>query len=72
MFLQRLPRDIRVLLTHEDHSNLQLLAAKADRLDAFGGKNDTVTAAVDNTQEDLVAALPGRNKQHQRGNNKQN
>ena len=72
LFLQRLPRDIRVLLTHEDHSNLRLLAAKADRLVAFGGKHDTVAAAVDDTQEDLVAALPGRNKQHQRGNSKQN
>ena len=71
LFLQRLPRDIRVLLTHEDHSNLRLLAAKADQLVAFSGKHDTVAAAVDSPQEDLVAALPGRNKQQQRGNNKQ-
>ena len=75
LFLQRLPRDIRVLLTHEDHSDLRLLAAKADCLVAFGGGTDTVaadTAAFD-PQESLVAALPGKNKhiQQQRSNKQQ-
>ena len=65
LFLQCLPRDIRVLLTHEDHSKLRLLVQKADQLVALGSKHDTVTAAVDTTQEDLVAAIPGRNKQQQ-------
>ena len=46
LFLQRLPRDIRVLLNHEDHGNLHLLAAKADQLVAFGGRTDTVAAAT--------------------------
>ena len=32
LFLQRLPREIRVLLSHEDHSNLRVLAARADRM----------------------------------------
>ena len=30
LFLQRLPSYIRVLLTHEDHTDLRLLAAKGD------------------------------------------
>ena len=32
LFLQRLPSEIRVLLTHEDHTDLRRLAAHADRL----------------------------------------
>ena len=36
LFLQRLPRDIRVLLTHEDHSDLRRLASHTDQLIAFG------------------------------------
>ena len=67
LFLQRLPRDIRVLLTHEDHTDLRRLAAHADRLVAFGGRTDTVTAAVELSQEELVAAVPGRNKQQRGG-----
>ena len=66
LFLQRLPSNIRVLLTHDDHSNLRLLAAKADHLVAFGGQSDTVAATEEVQQEDLVAALPSKNK-HQRG-----
>ena len=37
LFLQRLPRDIRVMLTHEDHGDLRRLAGKAEQLVAFGG-----------------------------------
>ena len=48
LFLQCLPRDIRVLLTHEDHRNLRLLA------------NANATAVGD-FQTDPVAALPGKN-----------
>ena len=74
LFLQRLPRDIRVLLTHEDHGDLLRLAVKADQLVPFGGRTDTVaaTAAAD-AQDSLVAALPGKNKhnQHQRNNKQQ-
>ena len=75
LFLQRLPRDIRVLLTHEDHGDLRRLAAKADQLVAFGGRTDTVATATADTdsQDSLVAALPGKNKnnQHQRNNKQQ-
>ena len=38
LFLQRLPREIRVLLTHEDHPDLRRLAAHADSLVVFGGR----------------------------------
>ena len=51
-FQQRLPRDIRVLLTHEDHSDLRCLASHADRLIAFGSRQDTVAAAISTTQEE--------------------
>ena len=74
LFLQRLPRDIRVLLTHEDHSYLLLLVAKADCMVAFGSRTDTVaaTTAADDPQDSLVAALPGKNKHiQQQRNNKQ-
>ena len=50
LFLQRLPRDIRVLLTHEDHTDLRGLAAHADRLVAFGGRMDTAATAVETSQ----------------------
>ena len=74
LFLQRLPRDIRVLLTHEDHGDLCHLGAKADQLVAFSGRTDTVaaaTAAAD-SMDSLVAALPSKNKHNQhRRNNKQ-
>ena len=67
LFLQRLPSHIRVLLTHEDHSNLRLLAAKADQLVAFGGQSSTVAAATEMSQEDLVTALPAKGKQMKAG-----
>ena len=52
-----------MLLTHQDHTDLRRLAAHADRLVVFGGRTDTVVAAVETSQEELVAAIPGRNKQ---------
>ena len=56
LFLQRLPREIRVLLTHEDHSDRPRLAAHADRLVAFGSCQDKVAAALGFPQEVVVAA----------------
>ena len=60
LFLQRLPSHIRVLLTHENHADLRLLAAKADRLVAFGGHSSTAAAAVKTPQEDLITAIPAK------------
>ena len=73
LFLQRLPREIRVMLTHENHSNLHRMAAYADRLVAFGGRQDTVATAVDLQQEDVVAAIQHKGKQEPKnqGKNKQ-
>ena len=67
LFLQRLPSHIRVLLTHENHADLRLLAAKADRLVAFGGHSSTVAAAVETPQEDLIAAIPAKARQQRGG-----
>lgn len=70
LFLQRLPREMRVLLSHDDHSDLRLLAAKADRLLAYSGRQShDVVAAVpgEDRQEDMVAALRPRHQQQGRG-----
>ena len=67
LFLQRLPSHIRVLLTHKNHADLRLLAAKADRLVAFGGHSSTVAAAVETPQEDLIAAIPAKARQQRGG-----
>ena len=71
LFLQRLPREIRVLLTHEDHSDLRRLAAHADQLVAFGGRSDLVAAVdISQEQESTVAAMKGfkpKHKGNQRG-----
>ena len=71
LFLQRLPRDIRVLLTHEDHTDLRRLAAHADRLVAYGGRTDTVAAAVDAAQEDTVAAVKNFKQKNNNSRNNQ-
>lgn len=50
LFLQRLPRELRVLLASEDHEDLRLLAAKADQLLAFSSRQaHEVVAALDHT-----------------------
>ena len=62
-----------MLLTHQDNSNLRLLAAKADRLFAFGGRTDTITSAtaVDSSHDNLVASLTKKNKPQQQKNKRQ-
>ena len=73
LFLQRLPKEIRVLLTHEDHSDLRRLAAHADRLVAYGGRQAgsvCAAAAAVEQPEGLVAAIGGK-KQQQHKRNKQ-
>ena len=71
LFLQRLPKEIRVMLTHEDHSDLHRLAAHADRLVAFGGRQDIVAATVEQPQqEEIVAAIQHRGKQQNKNRGK--
>ncbi len=45
-FLQRLPSELRVLLAHEDHSDLRRLAAMADHKLSYSSQQSTVTSVV--------------------------
>ncbi len=59
LFLQRLPREIRVLLADDDHADLRTLADKADRLHALHAKQShDCVAAVD--ESEVVAAVDKR------------
>ena len=70
LFLQRLPREIRVMLSHEDDSDLRRLAAHADRLIAFSGQQDTVACATELPQDDVVAAIQQKSKQQSRNHDR--
>jgi hypothetical protein len=64
LYLQRLPREIRVLLSEDDPANMRAIAEKADRLIAMHmpQSHDTcVAVAAEETYEDadVVAALQG-------------
>jgi hypothetical protein len=79
-FLQRLPREIRVLLAQDDLSNMAALAEKADQLIALHQPqhHDTVAAvapseqqaAADTTEEDAVAAVGGKKDKGKRSKKK--
>jgi hypothetical protein len=71
-FLQRLPREVRVLLAHEDHSDMRKLAEKADGLLALHQPQiheltavAATTAAAIPDEDGTVAAAAG--KQPQKG-----
>ena len=70
LFLQRLPREIRVMLSHEDHSDLCCLAAHADCLIAFSGRQDTVACTTELPQDDVVAAIQQKSKQQSRNHDR--
>ena len=55
LFLQRLPSELRVLLTHEDQSDLRQLAARADQFQAYQRRQAHELVAV--AEEDAVAAV---------------
>ncbi len=63
LFLQRLPREIRVLLEHEDLSDLRRLAAHADRLVAFSNSQPHEVAVAAGSEEEMVAAIKQQQKQ---------
>ena len=73
LFLPCLPREIHVLFTHEDHTDLRRLASHTDCLVAFGGgcQNGDVTVTLEDTVESTVVAIRGKNpfqhKQKQQG-----
>ncbi len=61
LFLQRMPREIRVLLAHDDHTDLRALAVKADQLLVFHKlqlhESSPVASATCQEDADTVAAL---------------
>jgi hypothetical protein len=61
LFLHRLPRELRVLLSDVDGTDRRVLAERADHLWSHNvrGHSDTVAAAV---PEDVVAAVRGRSR----------
>jgi len=68
LFLQRLPRELRVVLAHDDHTNLRQLAAKADQLQAFHKQQAHDVAAISPADAaETVAAI----KQPGKGDKKQ-
>jgi hypothetical protein len=72
LFLQRLPREIRVLLSEDDPANMRAIAEKADRLIAMHvpQSHDACAAvAADDSSEDaeVVAALQGARSRKDKG-----
>jgi hypothetical protein len=63
LFLQRLPREIRVLLSEDDPADMRAIADKADRLIALhvpqGHDACSAISAADEPDQDLVAATGG-------------
>jgi hypothetical protein len=60
LFLQRLPREIRVLLSEDDPADMRAIADKADRLIAMHvpqGHDACATVSLEDDDGDLVAAM---------------
>jgi hypothetical protein len=75
-FLQRLPREIRVLLAEEDPSNMRAIADKADKLVALhspqGHDIVAAAAAADTGSDEEEATAAAAVKYSQRGSKKFN
>jgi hypothetical protein len=74
-FLQRLPREVCVLLTREPIDNLRALAEKADAFMALHQPQShvavaTVAAAPVDSDDETVAAVKGGNKKGNQGKKK--
>jgi hypothetical protein len=71
--LQRLPREVRILLAHEEHLDLKKLAEKADHLMALHKPQLHDVAAVSAgppeaaAEDDTVAAATGKGKSNRGG-----
>ncbi len=61
IFLQPLPREIRVLLARADHKDLKTLATQADELWALHNNTNGggISAVQENPEADFVAAISG-------------
>jgi hypothetical protein len=75
-FLQRLPREVRVLLTREPIDNMRALAEKADAYMALHQPQShdavaAVAAAPADSDEEAVAAVKGGSKKGGKGKKKQ-
>jgi hypothetical protein len=72
LFLQRLPREIRVLLAEEDVADMRALTEKADRFMAIQApqSHDSTVAAMaaspDSEDDTVAAATAGQAKQRQK------
>jgi hypothetical protein len=64
-FLHRLPRELRVLLAHEDHRDMRQLAAIADQKHSYHARasHETIAAVAVSEEPGVVAAVHGRQKQ---------
>jgi hypothetical protein len=78
-FLQRMPREVRVLLAREDASNMGLLAEKADELmslhlpqqhDMVAAVQQESTAGEEAAEAESVAAVSGKTHNKKGGCNK--
>ena len=63
-FLQRLPREVRILLAEEDTADMRALAEKADKLAAHHSPqiSDSIAAVQNNSSEDDVAAISNKQR----------
>jgi len=57
IFLKKLPRELKILLSETDTGNLQALAVKADALHAHAQLEGTVMAVTEPEDESTVAAV---------------
>ena len=68
LFFQLLPQEIRVLLKHEDHSDLRWLAANPDRLVAYRGRQvGSICAAATGELPNKVLEANSAKKPHKKG-----
>ena len=61
-FLQRLPREVRILLAHDDYTDMRALAEKADQLAAMHTPQHQVVAAATEEEEDVAAVVNRQQK----------
>ena len=62
LFLQRLPRELRILLSHENHADVRALAAKADTHMAYNGRQSHDVVAAVPEEVEIVAAIGTKNQ----------
>ena len=57
LFLCRLPAELRIMLSEDDHQDVRNLVSKADKPWALHGKKSSLVASVDQLEEDS-AVIP--------------